>query len=359
MFMQSNHVLADNSSILYLAVNDTVLENGNTPPETISDRVYVAARMIANAMQIDVQIEGRQVLLKKGNTRLTLIPDENRAIDVDGKIIRLQSYTQHNRLMIPLSLIATSFGYHNVLYSEAPVIRVKNNEAKLSDEQFLEQERKWFEQARQSALEAMRQPIYLTFDDGPTADTQTLLDVLGTYKAKATFFFLGNNIGKYPVSVERLVQEGHQPALHGVTHEKDKFYKSPSSALMEMEQANKYLLNAAGVKSTLIRSPYGSKPYFTDKYRDETAAAGYHLWDWNVDSKDWENKADSGKMIRHVLNEVAALQKKGEAPVVLLHDQPTTIAALPSLLEQLRDAGYRFEPLRSDMQPVNFWQDLR
>ncbi|MDQ0058092.1 polysaccharide deacetylase [Paenibacillus harenae] len=359
MFVQTYNVHAAGSLPPYIAVNDNVIDFGNAPPEAHSNNIYVAARVIANAMQIDLRLEDNQVLLEKGGTKLIINPGEKYAVSVTGEIIRLQTYTRHDRLMIPLSLITTSFGYRHVLYSEAPIIRAKNNDAELSDEQFLKQERRLVEQSRLAAIEAARKPIYLTFDDGPTGSTPKLLDILGKYKAKATFFLLGNGIIKYPESVKRLVKEGHRPALHGVTHVKDKFYESPSSAYLEMEHANKYLLSASGVKSTLIRTPYGSKPYFTDKYRDATAAAGYHLWDWNVDSKDWEYRTDSGKMIRHVMSEVAAIQKEGEAPVVLLHDRPTTIAAMPSLLARLHDAGYRFEPLRSDMMPVNFWQDLR
>lgn len=44
-----------------------------------------------------------------------------------------------------------------------------------------------------------KREIFLTFDDGPIPEvTPWVLDQLDFYKAKATFFCVGDNVRKYP-----------------------------------------------------------------------------------------------------------------------------------------------------------------
>lgn len=54
----------------------------------------------------------------------------------------------------------------------------------------------------------------LTFDDGPTPETEELLDDLLTDGTKATFFIIGSQAIQYPDTVRRIVSEGHQIAVH-------------------------------------------------------------------------------------------------------------------------------------------------
>ncbi|ANS77028.1 hypothetical protein AWM70_01085 [Paenibacillus yonginensis] len=201
--------------------------------------------------------------------------------------------------------------------------------------------------------------IYLTFDDGPSAHTGQLLDILDRYEVKATFFMLGNHISSYSDSVKRMVQEGDSVGLHGMTHQKDLFYKTPEAALQEMNDDNERLYKAAGVKSVLIRPPYGSKPYFKEDFRDKVLGAGYHLWDWNVDSQDWKFKADTASTYANVMKQVKAVSARKTAPVVLMHDLPTTIQILPKILAELKKEGYAFAVITPELKPVNFWNDER
>ena len=66
--------------------------------------------------------------------------------------------------------------------------------------------------------------VYLTFDDGPSAVTATILDTLKQYNVKATFFVTGVNgssgiAGKYGYLTKRAYQEGHTIALHSYSHD--------------------------------------------------------------------------------------------------------------------------------------------
>ncbi|MBB6024528.1 peptidoglycan/xylan/chitin deacetylase (PgdA/CDA1 family) [Paenibacillus sp. JGP012] len=214
--------------------------------------------------------------------------------------------------------------------------------------------------ADKAASKANAKIIYLTFDDGPTAHTGKLLDILDQYKVKATFFMLGPHMEQYQQATKRIVKEGHGLGLHGVTHVPGKFYKSAYSGLKEMQQANESLNKVAGVKTSLIRTPYGSKPYLKPAYRNVLLGqGGFHLWDWNVDSLDWKYKKDHQKVYNNVMQQVHNVKKQGTTPVVLMHDQEATLKVLPQVLKALKAEGYQFEILTKNVQPVNFWNDKR
>ncbi|MBJ6360103.1 polysaccharide deacetylase family protein [Paenibacillus sp. GCM10012307] len=109
--------------------------------------------------------------------------------------------------------------------------------------------------------------IYLTFDDGPSSVSDKILDILDQYKVKATFFMLEPHMRTYPEILKRMVKEGHGVGIHGVTHDKHKFYHSEQTAFDEMIKGQATLESITGIKTELIRSPYGSIPYLLDSYR--------------------------------------------------------------------------------------------
>ncbi|MFL0373944.1 polysaccharide deacetylase family protein [Paenibacillus amylolyticus] len=214
--------------------------------------------------------------------------------------------------------------------------------------------------SKDGASKANSKIIYLTFDDGPTAHTGQLLDILDQYHAKATFFMLGPQMEKFQKATKRIVADGHGLGLHGVTHVPSKFYKSAYSGLKEMQQANVSLNKVAGVKTSLVRTPYGSKPYLKSAFRNVLLGqGGFHLWDWNVDSEDWKYQKDHQKVYNSVMKQIHNVQKSGTTPVVLMHDQEATLKVLPQVLKTLKAEGYRFEVLSKKVQPVNFWNDKR
>ncbi|KQY94905.1 hypothetical protein ASD24_05055 [Paenibacillus sp. Root52] len=214
--------------------------------------------------------------------------------------------------------------------------------------------------SKDNGAKAKSKIIYLTFDDGPTAHTGQLLDILDQYHAKATFFMLGPHMETYPKATKRIVADGHGLGLHGVTHVPGKFYKTPYTALKEMQQANVSLNKVAGVKTSLVRTPYGSKPYMKAPYRNVMLAqGGFHMWDWNVDSEDWKYKKDHQRVYNSVMKQIHTVQKSGTTPIVLMHDQEATLKVLPKVLQTLKSEGYQFEVLNKSVQPVNFWNDKR
>jgi len=204
--------------------------------------------------------------------------------------------------------------------------------------------------AKQEPKKSSKQKkAYLTIDDGPTEVEHELLDLLASYNVKATFFMLEPNMKKYPDAVKRIVAEGHVPALHGVTHNAKKFYRSKETVLNEMNQAQKTLEKITGYRTTLIRTPYGSSPKMTPEYKRAVKDSGYQMWDWNVDSRDWKYR--DGSFVAYSIQQIEKLAKKGEDPIILIHSKRSTVEHLPKLLDYLVDQGYSFEVLDASLEP--------
>ena len=68
--------------------------------------------------------------------------------------------------------------------------------------------------------------VYLTFDDGPSSNTDNILDILDTYGVKATFFVTGKEGAKAEASYRRIVEEGHTLGMHSYTHDYSVIYAS-------------------------------------------------------------------------------------------------------------------------------------
>ncbi|WP_379132196.1 polysaccharide deacetylase family protein [Paenibacillus sp. sgz500958] len=358
---------AEGAPSLRLGVNDQLTEIEAIP---VKGSYYVPLRDLAQELTwtLTGQADGIDVQGSSGHMLLALKPEQGSSITPTGLEVQLDLFQRDGKLMIPIK-VAGYLGY-TVSYKPVQyVLRVSDASAQWDDDTFAAQFKDELKPVQSpanppvtkdtGALIPPGKTVYLTFDDGPTATTGQLLDILSEYHAKATFFMLGPNMTKYPNEVKRMVREQDGMGLHGISHRKEKFYASPSAALAEMDGDNVILNKLTGIHTTLIRTPYGSKPYFTKIFRDKVLLQGYALWDWNVDSLDWKYKEDSNKIYSNVMNQIYKLQKNKVNPVILMHDQKTTLKVLPLILETLNKEGYQFQIISKDMNPLNFWKDER
>ncbi|MEK5582232.1 polysaccharide deacetylase family protein [Paenibacillus sp. FSL P2-0536] len=353
-------VNAAGAGSLRLGVNDKL-----TTIEAVSvkDTYYVPLRELSQELKLTLTGVSDGIKVTGQNRSIKLLNDHATATLSDGKTISMNTFLKNGKTMVPLKL--TSYlGFGISFKADQNLLRVKDGSATLDDATFVS---KFKKEMKPTATPGTSTPtvgkqgktVYLTFDDGPTATTSTLLDILAKYDAKATFFMIGPNMNQHTTQVKRIANEGHGLALHGMTHRKEKFYASPAAALGEMDNDNAILKKITGQSTTLIRPPYGSKPYFTKTFRDKVLAQGYHLWDWNVDSEDWKYKDASTTIYNSVMNQVHKLQKSQTNPVILMHDQKATLKVLPRILESLKKEGYTFHVISSDLKPLNFWKDTR
>ena len=194
--------------------------------------------------------------------------------------------------------------------------------------------------------------VFLTFDDGPSATSNQLLNILKAHQVKATFFMLGPQIQAHQATVKRLYQEGHQLGLHGMTHDINRFYQNSESPANEMREAQLILASVTGVYTRLVRTPYGSVPNLTYDQKVRLNQNGFIYWDWTIDSLDWRYK--NSQFVPEVLNQLQMFEKNKpwEPKVILMHDQPSTTNYLDSLITQLKARGYTFAVINETMPPV-------
>lgn len=190
---------------------------------------------------------------------------------------------------------------------------------------------------------------YLTFDDGPSENTEKILDILSRYHAKATFFVVGQNLEEdYTEVMDRIVQEGHAIGLHANVHVYEKLYASKNSFLSDYECLYKKLKEQYGIETALFRFPGGSACTYLNgngkEYIQIMHERGFYCFDWNVSGEDSVGSPEVASIQEHVFKDVF----RYEEPIVLLHDSSVaskTVDALPQILEKISAQGYVFESL--------------
>ncbi|GJJ76445.1 peptidoglycan-N-acetylglucosamine deacetylase [Entomortierella parvispora] len=127
----------------------------------------------------------------------------------------------------------------------------------------------------------------LTFDDGPSTATPTLLNFLKTEKLSATFFLIGSNVIQYPDTVKRELAEGHHLASHTWSHHALTTLTN-EQIVAEMKWTEKAVLAATGLKLKYMRPPYGD---INNRVRFVLKKMGYIPVDWTgdqFDTNDWK-----------------------------------------------------------------------
>ena len=172
--------------------------------------------------------------------------------------------------------------------------------------------------------------IALTFDDGPSsATTPSLLDILYDEEVPATFFILGSMARNNPDLVKRIEKEGHEVASHTMYHQ-NLIRISTAAVESDIGEANATFMEILGHSPSLTRTPYGNT---NDIVRSRI---GTPIILWSVDTLDWQNK-DPAAILENTLNQVH------DGAIILMHDiHPTSVEAVPSLINALRNAGYEF-----------------
>lgn len=172
--------------------------------------------------------------------------------------------------------------------------------------------------------------ILLTFDDGPNPKTTPrLLDVLGKYEVKATFFVLGERISTPDGRsiVERAHQEGHHIGNHTFSH-KDLKTLSEEKVKEELQKTQE-LIGSSGHECKFFRPPYGATNATISRILQEQ---GYMVVLWNVDTLDWKLRKD-GAWVEHGMGQIRAR----EDSIVLMHDiHPTTVDYVEDLVKRIK-----------------------
>lgn len=195
---------------------------------------------------------------------------------------------------------------------------------------------------------------YLTFDDGPSNNTQKILEILDKYNIKATFFVTGPSYKQKNDLLTKIVKNGHELAIHSYEHNYNYIYTSKENYLKDFYACLNWIKSITGITPTIYRFPGGSSNTIAKKslIKDiivELANQGFTHADWNVDTLDSFIKNDYQKAITNALTSIKKNENNNHYyQTVLLHDdvkKQATLKALPSLIEKILSKGYHFEKL--------------
>lgn len=199
--------------------------------------------------------------------------------------------------------------------------------------------------------------VYLTFDDGPSRNTDRILDILKEYDVKATFFVVGKTDEASVRAYQRIVAEGHTLAMHSYSHKYNEIYESKESFIADISTLQEYLYQVTGVWPRFYRFPGGSSNTVSRVDMQELIAyvneIGLTYFDWNIASGDAVSGQLSAENI--VANCVSKIDSMDEG-IILMHDateKNTTVEALPKIITQIRDRGDAvFLPITDETVPV-------
>ncbi len=174
--------------------------------------------------------------------------------------------------------------------------------------------------------------VYLTFDDGPIPEvTPWVLNLLGHYNVKATFFCVGDNVRKHGYLFNEIIDRGHEVGNHTFHHLQGWLTRS-KKFLEDSKEAGRL------IGSNLFRPPHGHmifpQPLLLKK-------CGYKIIMWDVVTRDYNAKLSPERVFENVKKYTR------DGSIIVFHDslkaERNMKYALPRAIEWLQEQGYTFE----------------
>ena len=198
--------------------------------------------------------------------------------------------------------------------------------------------------------------VYLTFDDGPSTNTDEILDILEQHNVKATFFVCGKPNAKYTDLYKRIVNDGHTLGMHSYSHKYSELYASLDSFKEDTDKLRIFLYETTGVWSSFYRFPGGSSNTVSKvdmhELTDYLESSDVTFFDWNVSAGDDKAGANKDTIYANIVNNVPRFKHC----VVLMHDaadKKSTVEALPEIIEAIQAMDDTvIVPITEDTLPV-------
>lgn len=193
-----------------------------------------------------------------------------------------------------------------------------------------------------------KKEVCLTFDDGPHGPcTLSELATLRREHVPAAFFVVGKRMKQHPDLIRKLLAAGMEVGNHTETH--------PRLSAIPLYEAKKQVVECeqdfekiTGRRMTLFRPP-GMRE--NNEVLKMVKGLGYQTIGWNVGAHDFvlgkndpKVSAKVAEEVSHTSQEIAqrVLKNVKNGSIILLHDQDSTAAALPAIIDALRAEGYKF-----------------
>ena len=211
-------------------------------------------------------------------------------------------------------------------------------------------------EAPEAQYAASGKVVYLTFDDGPSAVTDSILKTLDKYGIKATFFVVPDGSAASNARLKAIADAGHTIGIHTTSHVYTTIYASVEAYLKDFELAFRRVEAATGIRCEIFRFPGGSvNSYNRGVYQPiiaEMLRRGFTYYDWNASNDDSAGQTTVSGIVNRAIETTTA-----NRAILLCHDAPArtaTATALPTIIEKLQAKGYRFEKLDKTVLPVTF-----
>lgn len=180
--------------------------------------------------------------------------------------------------------------------------------------------------------------VVITFDDGPMPRYSIpILDILAAQCVRATYFLVGEMARAYPAVVRRIYEAGHSIGTHTEDHP-SRLQKLP------IEKVRQEIDEGIADVAAALGDPTELAPFFripglarSDAIERELAARSLVVFSSDTVADDWHHRIRPAEIVRRAMSR---LQARGKG-ILLLHDiHAATVAALPGLLKELKDAGF-------------------
>ena len=185
-----------------------------------------------------------------------------------------------------------------------------------------------------TSFESQSNEVWLTIDDGPTDDTQAILDSLDERGVKATFFVKGSLAARRPDLIRLMLARGHAVANHSQTHPSGSFWcLLPPAISAQVDQCSAALESITGGRPALFRAPVGMKNPFVHPV---LARRGLTLIGWSVRGFD-----SFGDDVERVVRRI--VPRTGPGSIVVMHQgRAFSVACIRRVVDELQGRGYSF-----------------
>lgn len=183
-------------------------------------------------------------------------------------------------------------------------------------------------------LPAKDKTFYLTFDDGPSPQTEAVLRILAQHNATAAFFLIGANAEANPEAVKAIAAAGHLIGNHSYCHKGTFPLMSSNKIAADINRCSQVLATITGKAPQLFRPPFGVTNPLIAKGLKKTGAA-FTTIGWDVRSFD-----TMGGDANQIADKITSQLQPGS--IVLLHDRmPFSPQLLEKLLTQTAKEGWK------------------
>ena len=162
-------------------------------------------------------------------------------------------------------------------------------------------------------------------------DIDNILETLKSNNVHITFFMVGNWVDKYPESVKKIYEAGHEIGSHSNTHP----HVNNLSAEKNLEEINlsaNKISKITGQEINLYRAPYGE---YNDTVIQTAQENKFFTIQWNLDTLDYEGLTGD-EMWNRIKN------KLNNGSIILSHNGTKhTADSLDMLIKNIKSCGYK------------------